>query len=215
MPVLKDSTAESFVSGLKKLSGQPANSPPSVQALLSANAASGTADGDDTVSRYDYVPLEFDSSASRVTIKLPPCPYAVQLVQQFETYIGYEYHWYLHRPFHADLDSTYRQPQSVHARDRLWLCKLLTVLALGESYNAYHTPSIEIMENGNDQPLPTHVVPPVTPPGATFFESALDLFKVPHEEPIAAHVEVLNLIVSCLNKMMAVSDILRLSIATH
>lgn len=142
------------------------------------------------------MPLNFDNSASRVTIKLPPYPYALQLVHQFETYIGYEYHWYLLGPFHTGLESTYRQPQSAHARDRVWLCKLLTVLALGESYNSCHAPAIEVMEDGQQHSVPTGTKVTSTLPGADFFEQALSLFKVPSEEPSVAHVEALNLIVS-------------------
>lgn len=137
--------------------------------------------------------------ASKATIKLPPYPYAVQLVNQFETFIGYEYHWYLRNSFHAGLESTYRTPHLVESRDRVWLCKLLTVFALGESYNSFNAPSIELADDarhGDQNSLGVVNTRPQSPPGASFFEQALALFKIPSEEPTVAHVEALNLIVS-------------------
>lgn len=137
--------------------------------------------------------------ASRVTIKLPPYPYAVQLVNQFETFLGYEYHWYLRNSYHAGLESTYRNPHSAESKDRIWLCKLLTVFALGESYNSYNTPSIELVDDTRHRghgSLEAVTTRPQSPPGVGFFEQALTLFKVAAEEPTVAHVEALNLIVS-------------------
>lgn len=195
-PVLKNSTAEAFVSGLKKL-GARTHCSAADNALLDHQQTSDGIETDVEDTHYDYVPLNFDTSTSRVTVKLPPYPYALQLVKQFETYIGYEYHWYLLSAFHAGLEATYRQPHSVHARDRIWLCKLLTVLALGESYNSCPAPSIHIHEDKRQEEVDCmeNTLPPILP-GAEFFEQALSLFKIPSEEPTIAHVEALNLIVS-------------------
>ncbi|ETN38206.1 uncharacterized protein HMPREF1541_06237 [Cyphellophora europaea CBS 101466] len=196
-PVLKDSTAEAFVSGLKKLTGQRRDSTTARQGpddMGQSSDHTGDDNDDDDDPHYDYVPLNFDSTASRVTIKLPPYPYALELVSQFETYIGFEYHWYLLRPFHEAVESTYRAPLAADSRDRIWLCKLLTVLALGESYNSYHAPSIEVTDGGLQQSATSHASQPASLPGADFFEQALNLFKIPSEMPTIAHVEALNLI---------------------
>ncbi|TPX15852.1 uncharacterized protein E0L32_000186 [Thyridium curvatum] len=202
-PVLKNATAEAFVSGLKKLGGAHVGGSPTAADPFNNNIWTiGGSDAQDDDSQYDYVPLDFDTSCNSclgiLGLKLPPYPYALQLAGQFETFIGYEYHWYLRNTFHTGLETTYRNPQAAESRDRIWLCKLLTVFALGESYNSFNAPSIEIADNAchsddqHDQGAAGSRPP--SPPGAGFFEQALALFKIPSEEPTVAHIEALNLI---------------------
>ncbi|KAH7125232.1 fungal-specific transcription factor domain-containing protein, partial [Dendryphion nanum] len=124
---------------------------------------------------------------------LPPYPYAIHLVDQFEDYIGYEYFWYLRREFRTRLESTYKHPQSASSRDRTWLCRLLVVLALGETYNSTVAPSIEFRDDAPSQRSNRPLVSAQPPPGVAFFEQAMLLFKTPFEEATTDHVEVLNL----------------------
>ncbi|KAL2417445.1 hypothetical protein ABEF91_006508 [Exophiala dermatitidis] len=198
LPVLRDATAEAFVSGLKGLGGSSnATGTPPPAAALNDTFTVARSDDRNPNSQLDYVPLDFDTSTSRITIKLPPYPYAVQLVNQFETFLGYEYHWYMCNSFHAGLEMTYRSPHAVGSRDRIWLCKLLTVFALGESYNSFNAPSIELVDDArrnNEGELELARIVSQSPPGVALFEQALVLFKIPSEEPTVAHVEALNLI---------------------
>ncbi|KAL4864909.1 fungal-specific transcription factor domain-containing protein [Aspergillus spectabilis] len=60
--------------------------------------------------------------------------------------------------------------------DRMRLCRLLVVFALGESYNSEPVPEIRL------------------PPGTEFFEQALALLKIHHEDPSMDQVEALNLV---------------------
>jgi proline utilization trans-activator len=138
-----------------------------------------------------------DNTAPKTTIRLPPYPYAVQLIDQFEAFIGFEYHWYRRSLFRQRFETTYRENNSSQARDRLWLCQLLGVLALGESYNSLGAPLIEVAEEGSRGGGDVgNSGPDATPlPGAGFFEQALSLYKTPLEEPSVEHVQALNLIV--------------------
>ncbi|KAL2212087.1 hypothetical protein CC79DRAFT_1364371 [Sarocladium strictum] len=138
------------------------------------------------------------STILNVTIQLPPYPYAVQLVSQFETFMAYEYHWYLRQDFRASLESTYRSPDSPRSKNRIWLCKLMAVLALGESFNSYEPPIMTLSQNiqlSPEEPSSRGSQESYLP-GVRFFENALMLFKMPSEEPDIEHVEALNLIVS-------------------
>lgn len=127
---------------------------------------------------------------SPLSFKLPPYPYTLYLLDQFNTYIGHDYHWFLQRRSREQLDITYSNPNAAESKSRIWLCRLLVVFALGESYNSARTPHIRLDSNiySDDYTSP--------PPGTEFFEYALMLLKVPYEEPTIEYVEVLNLIVS-------------------
>jgi proline utilization trans-activator len=112
--------------------------------------------------------------------------------------MAYEYHWYLRQEFRASLESTYRSPDSSRSKNRIWLCKLMAVLALGESFNSYEPPIMTLSQNtelsseeGRSKGSQVSYLP-----GVRFFENALMLFKMPSEEPDIEHVEALNLIVS-------------------
>ncbi|KAH7073066.1 proline utilization trans-activator [Paraphoma chrysanthemicola] len=146
-----------------------------------------------SISAYEYIALPSDQPAINLTLKLPPYPYAIHLVNQFETYMGYEYHWYLRKAFRERLETTYNHPKSEVAKERSWLCQLLVVFALGETYNSRLAPSIELGPSDSSEPAPPsmHSSPP--PPGLGFFNEAVSLFKTPFEEVATEHIEVLNL----------------------
>lgn len=138
--------------------------------------------------------------APPAVVQLPPVLYAWQLLDQFEKYVGHDYHWHYKTTFRARLTSTYRDPSSSTARDRIWLSHLLVVLALGASYGLGPNTHIQVGEGEVDasdasrEGLDSELVVG-TPPGAELFEPALNLFKLPTEQPTIAHVEALNLIV--------------------
>lgn len=111
--------------------------------------------------------------------------------------MAYEYHWYLRQDFHTGLEDTYRCPDSSRARNRTWLSKVLAVLALGESFNSYEPPLIDLSQTPDEaHSAQIKDVRGSYLPGVRFFEQALSLFKMPSEEPELEHVEALNLIVS-------------------
>lgn len=91
---------------------------------------------------------------AKVAVKLPPYSYALCLLNQFEIFIGSDYHWYHRQHFHDKMGATYSPPhkQSV---DKAWLCCFSVNLALGESYTCRVAPSFIIDEtaasNSNTQ----------------------------------------------------------------
>ncbi|CAH0034094.1 unnamed protein product [Clonostachys rhizophaga] len=78
------------------------------------------------------------------------------------------------------------------AKDRVWLCTLLVVFALGESYNVGPPPEIRlgrVSDQDEDQ-----LVDSRRPPGTEFFEQAMSLLKISHEDPTIDQIMALNLI---------------------
>lgn len=136
-----------------------------------------------------------------MTLKLPPYPYVMHLVDQFEAYLGFEYHWYLRRSFRQRLEATYTNPQSGESRNRVWLCTFLVVLALGESFDSKLPPAIEVADdlNVHDHTHGKTITSSSSLPGAQFFDQAMSLWKVRYEEATIEDVEALNLIVSISN----------------
>jgi proline utilization trans-activator len=118
--------------------------------------------------------------------------------------MAYEYHWYLRREFRSALEATYRSPDSAKTRDPTWLSKLLAVLALGESFNRYEPPLIDLTQAADHTSClaQAEATRDSYLPGARFFDQALSLFKMPSEEPEIEHVEALNLIVSIATKQL-------------
>jgi proline utilization trans-activator len=118
--------------------------------------------------------------------------------------MGSDYHWFLHNSFRKEVEALYQDPSSPYARDRIWLCRLLATLAIGESY-VPNSPLV-ISFDGSDHNTDiadieeivfgTKVRKSTTPPGTELFEQALNLLHSPYEEPRIEHVEILNLIVS-------------------
>lgn len=210
-----NSTTENFVSGLRKMGTHdvlaPIEFPPKAGSARHVNGQ--PLEHVTSASRYDYFHVNSDElctnnyirpvsvltnmKASNITIKLPPYPYAIQLVSQFEAYVGFEYHWYLRQTFRQKLDDTYKDSSSLRAQDRTWLCQLLCVLALGESYNSHEVLSIQVTDYDviGDPNSETDGKYSFKPPGTTFFEQAMSIFKMPSEHPTMDHVQALNLIV--------------------
>lgn len=64
-PVLKNATAEAFVSGLRKLGGAHVGGSPTAADPFNNNIWTiGGSDAQDDGSQYDYVPLDFDTSCN-------------------------------------------------------------------------------------------------------------------------------------------------------
>jgi hypothetical protein len=95
----------------------------------------------------------------------------------------------------------------------MWLCRLLTTLAIGETYVPGSPLVISFDGSGNEPDTMDILVSnpskndrrSMTPPGTELFEQAINLLHIAYEEPQIEHVEVLNLIVSVL--LMAPEDV--------
>lgn len=137
---------------------------------------------------------------AKVAVKLPPYSYAIYLVNQFETFIGSDYHWYHRQHFHGKIEATYNSPdkQSV---GKAWICCFSVVLALGESYTCRVAPSFIVDETTVSNINTQDAGQVVAPPGIELFKQGLLLLKPSYEEPTVEQIEALNLIVGhhCLN----------------
>lgn len=118
--------------------------------------------------------------------------------------MGSDYHWFQHDTFRKQVEILYQDPSGPYARDRIWLCRLLTTLAIGQTY-VQDAPLVISFEEPrlNTERMAfsvsssgTNVRRPTTPPGTELFEQALNLLHISYEEPRIEHIEVLNLIVS-------------------
>lgn len=98
------------------------------------------------------------------------------------------------------MEATYKSPGSPESKDRFWLCRLLIVFALGETFVNWQAPVIHLGSTSNSEGGRNAETEgrsaTATAPGASFFEQALALLRLPYEEPSIEHVETLNLAVS-------------------
>ncbi|KAF4950175.1 hypothetical protein FSARC_13281 [Fusarium sarcochroum] len=199
---VENSAAEAFLAKVNQLRHDTTFSAASDPSPVEPGVSNDSAKSSLLSSSYDYFRLAFDTSHSPISLNLPPYPYANHLLEQMEIYMGHDYHWFLRRRFKERMDSTYKTSGSLESRDRLWLCRLLIVFALGETFVNYHTPVIHLgptttQSYGQDpQPEQLAARTPPPPPGTTFFEQALVLLKLPFEEPSLEHIEILNLAAS-------------------
>ena len=114
---------------------------------------------------------------SSTECNLPNKNYAKLLVRAVLQFIGGDHHLLLRKSFLRKLDETY---QLEILDDPVWLCRLYTVLALGELYS--------IGRSGSTRRV-TGV------PGTAFFVRAMGFFQDMHEEPTVAYIETLLLLV--------------------
>jgi proline utilization trans-activator len=102
------------------------------------------------------------------------------------------------RHFRQRLNNTYRTPDSAESKDRLWLCKLLVVLALAESVNSSRQTGTGRSPNEQFSPVSDQdsVSTSIPPAGSDYFEQSLRLLNIPYESATIDHIETLNLMVS-------------------
>lgn len=114
---------------------------------------------------------------------LPNKNYARLLVRAVLRFIGGDHHLLLKKSFLRRLDETY---QLEVLDDPVWLCRLFTVLALGELYSA----------RGAQGTANGHGVP-----GTDFYVKAIGFFQDLHEEPTVSYIEALLLLVSTISTL--------------
>ncbi|EPE07154.1 zinc c6 transcription factor [Ophiostoma piceae UAMH 11346] len=198
--MLDDCSSENFVRKLREMSlVRPApDQTESVPNVHRINLFSSPPTG----AKYTYSRLKIDVIEPEVTLRLPPRPYAVHLLDVFEE--GFcDYHFILRNQFRQRLLLTYQDPRS-QARDRIWLCRVSVVMALAEAWNSGRKegePSTRQQSRSPEQnakrvSFPEGSQPTSTdlPPGAELFEQGLYLFRSPLEEANIEHIEALNLI---------------------
>jgi proline utilization trans-activator len=139
-----------------------------------------------------------------MSLKLPSFPQTKFFLDTFDLIMGSDYHWFQHDTFRKQVQMLYHDPSGPYARDRIWLCRLLTTLAIGQTYvqDAPLVISFDGPQLDNEKlavsvsSSGTNVRRSTTPPGTDLFEQALNLLHISYEEPRIEHIEVLNLIVS-------------------
>ncbi|KAJ5490164.1 hypothetical protein N7453_010989 [Penicillium expansum] len=101
--LIENSTTEHFVRKLKDVYSTPTQEKSGVSPFPMTSASRVTESHDtnfqSTTSDYTYIPLEYGNSQPKVLVKLPPHSYALYLIGQFESFMGFDYHWVLHRRF--------------------------------------------------------------------------------------------------------------------
>ena len=118
---------------------------------------------------------------AKSTFSLPPDPMdAKYLVRVVVRFIGQDYHLLLRKSFLQRVDETYTS--STHD-DPVWLCRLFTVLALGELYS----------KRAPDRYSGSKV------PGTAYFCQAVSLFQDLYEEADVDYIETLLLMVPLLH----------------
>lgn len=113
---------------------------------------------------------------SSTECNLPNKNYAKLLVRAVLRFIGGDHHLLLKKSFLEKIEETY---QLEVLDDPVWLCRLFTVLALGELYSGGRAGA----------PKGTGV------PGTGFYLKAMGLFQDMHEEPTVSYIETLLLLV--------------------
>ncbi|KAM0435903.1 hypothetical protein ACHAPT_002795 [Fusarium lateritium] len=178
----EDCSAERFIQKLKDLSS---SLHPFVQSDMCQPLGTGKESG------YTYLRLKSDFHQSEVSVKLPPKPYALRLLDIFED-IFCDYHWFLRRDFRERLSLTYSHPIS-QSGDRNWFCRVSVVLALAQTfvYSEVSSPEAERPRSGSHSEGFRALT--LLPPGSDLFEQAVLLFKTSSEEPILEDIEALNL----------------------
>ncbi|KAL4778826.1 fungal-specific transcription factor domain-containing protein [Aspergillus varians] len=190
-PLVEDPTSEVFVTGLKQLHS------PTVLFNGPDSSNLGIAEGPPVPRKaYEFYQLDYDNSNPSCSFKLPPYPYALLLLERFNVFVGHDWHWFQRGAFRKRLDLTYKDPRAKELKDRMWLCRLLVVFALGESYHSEPVPEIRLGgNNDSSSEIPHEGQESVrSPPGTELFEQALALLKIHHEDPSIDQVEALNLV---------------------
>ncbi|KAJ5101590.1 hypothetical protein NUU61_003812 [Penicillium alfredii] len=193
-PLVEDPTSEVFVSGLKRLRSPTSllngNDFPNPVGVASSAAVEGL---QAQRQEYEYYQLDHDTSSTPCSFKLPPYPYALILLDRFSVFVGHDWHWFRKRTFRRRLDLTYKDPRAKELKDRTWLCRLLIVFALGESYNSESAPEVRLLGDEDDARDALVDAKEGVVSGIEFFEQALTLLQVRFEDPSIDQIEALNL----------------------
>ncbi|KAH8595755.1 fungal-specific transcription factor domain-containing protein [Bisporella sp. PMI_857] len=113
---------------------------------------------------------------SSTECNLPNKNYAKLLVRAVLRFVGGDHHLLSRKSFLVKLEETYQQEV---LDDPVWLCRLFTVLALGELYS--HGRAGGTLKGAGV-------------PGTGFFVKAMGFFQDMHEEPSVSYIETLLLL---------------------
>ena len=97
------------------------------------------------------------------------------LIQRALRFLGTDYHLIRRKSFFEQLEKVYLQG---HQADRIWMCSLFVMLALGELYSNWHGDSSE-----------------TAVPGTRYFLQAMSLIEDRYEDASIEYLQALNLLV--------------------
>ena len=106
---------------------------------------------------------------------LPNRMQASLLIQRALRFLGTDYHLIRRKSFFEQLEKVYLQG---HNADRIWMCSLFVMLALGELYSNWHGDASE-----------------TTVPGTRYFLQAMSLIEDRYEDASIEYLQALNLMV--------------------
>lgn len=117
-------------------------------------------------------------------LRLPPYDYSIRLIDTVEQFIGQEQHYFLRRTLRNKVLTMHQDPESSENRTQGWLCRWLSVVALGELYSRIQTVQADVATPQLEQ----------EPPGADYYFQAVSLLQELAETPDIEYVETLCLL---------------------
>lgn len=145
--------------------------------------------------KYNYVRIAPVSCSSQTTLKLPPKDYTMRLLTVMEKQNDFLGYCLFGRSLWQRIIDMYNFPHKPENKDRTWLSKLLSLVAIGElngseayhGFNSARHPDTWKGSNSSDQSKGAE------PPGLEYFRTAVGLLPKMDEEPTLEYIEVLCL----------------------
>jgi len=117
-------------------------------------------------------------------LRLPPYDYSIRLINTLEHFIGQEQHYFLRRSLRNKVLIMHQNPEAPESRAQGWLCRWLSLVALGELYSNGQMAQLEAAS----------LQPGREPPGAEYYFQAVSLLQELAETPDIEYVETLCLL---------------------
>ncbi|KIX99050.1 uncharacterized protein Z520_05511 [Fonsecaea multimorphosa CBS 102226] len=151
----------------------------------------------DTTRKYTYVPIAPTQRSNQMTLRLPPKDYALRLLALLEACLDFLAYSFVRQSLRQRIMDMYEHPHKPEHKNRNWLCKVLSLLAIGELYGSeagHHgvgsskRPEVWTTSDTSAQPNS------VDPPGVEYFRDAVELLPKLDEEPSLEFIEALCLL---------------------
>lgn len=145
--------------------------------------------------KYNYVPIAPTPRPNQMTLRLPPKDYTLGLLAFMEEQNDFLGYCLFGRSLRQKVVDMYNFPNRPENKDRTWLCKLLSLIAIGELNGSedYHgfNPTTHGGTYGASQSKDQ--TNSVQTPGLDHFRDAVDLLPKMDEEPTLEYIQVLCL----------------------
>ncbi|CZS97845.1 uncharacterized protein RAG0_06737 [Rhynchosporium agropyri] len=154
------------------------------------NTVSPTTIGSESLDLEISIDCETHAAATGSRIKkpmklrLPPYNYSIRLIETLERFIGQEQHYFLRYSLRNKVLSMHQSPEAPESKAQGWLCRWLSLIALGELYSGRQ------MSQADSVPLESTD----DPPGAMYYFQAVSLLQELAESPDIEYVETLCLL---------------------